>query len=312
MVALAACAPADTPPALANRLPAAAKAFLHPDSLRTLTLAPGVWYRFVWSKRGPWAIHVVEAELRRCDVGLDVLRAAPRETGGRGLEEVSDMVTRSSERVLAAVNADFFTPEGTALGTEVVHGRVVAARERPVLAWKPGRAPWIGRAQIVGDSLEVGWDVALHGTDGKTEAVSGFPELLEGGSVPTALDASDRPSFGASRHPRTAVGYDPRTGRLWLFVVDGRQAPYSVGMTLPELARLVRAFGAEEALNLDGGSSSAMVVQGRLRSHPSDPEGERPVANALAVVHDASMCPRAVGPAHRLIRPRRFSAGAPR
>ncbi len=264
---------------------------LHPDTIRTTRLAEGLWYRFVWSSEGPWAIHVVEADLSRCDLGLEVLRARPRQAGGHGLEAVSSMVARSSERVVAAVNADFFTPEGTALGTEVVNGRVTAARERPVFAWRPGQAPWIGRARLVGDSLELGWSLPLDGDDGATEAVSGFPELLDHGRADEDQEASARRIFGATRHPRTAVGYDPRTDRLWIFVVDGRQAPYSVGMTLPELTRVVRSFGALEALNLDGGSSSAMVVRGRVLSHPSDPNGERPVANALAVVRDASMCP---------------------
>lgn len=293
---LGACAPPDTPPPLANRLPPRAAAFLHPDTLRSHRLGPGIWYRFVWSREGPWAIHIVEADLRRCDLRLDVLRARPRGRGGHGLEPVSGMVAQAKgEGVLAAVNADFFTPEGTVLGTEIVNGRVLVARQRPVLAWRSDSAPWIGRARIRGDTLELGWPVALHGGDGSTDAVSGFPQLLDGGRPPADLDVAERPSFGATRHPRTAVGYDPRAGRIWFFVVDGRQAPYSVGMTLLEVARMAQSFGALEALNLDGGASSVMVVGGRLESHPSDPEGERPVANALAVVRDPSRCVRRTG-----------------
>jgi len=291
---LTACAPADKPPALADRVPADALELLGPDTVRTERLSDGVWYRYLWSSAGPWAIHLVEANVRRCDVGLAVLRPEARAQGELGLETVTGMVERRarSGSVLAAVNADFFTPEGATLGAEVVDGKVTAARERPTLAWRPGSAPWIGRTEISGDTLRLGWDVVLDGSDSVTEAVSGFPELLRNARPTDDFDENERGSFGGTRHPRTAVGYDPRAGRLWLAVVDGRQSTYSVGMSLPELADLMRALGATEALNLDGGSSSVMVVRGSVESRPSDPAGERPVVNALAVVRTPSRCTR--------------------
>ena len=71
--------------------------------------------------------------------------------------------------------------------------------------------------------------------------------------------------------------------------VDGRQPGYSMGMTLRELAGLMRALGATDAINLDGGGSTAMALRNGmggavLGNHPSDKEGERAVANALVVV----------------------------
>jgi exopolysaccharide biosynthesis protein len=63
-------------------------------------------------------------------------------------------------------------------------------------------------------------------------------------------------------------------------------------MTLPELAQLLEALGVDEALNLDGGGSSTLVVDGRPANRPSDPEGERAVVNALALVHDSAGCAR--------------------
>ena len=89
------------------------------------------------------------------------------------------------------------------------------------------------------------------------------------------LGVADRPAFADRRHPRTAVGIDRKGSRLWILVVDGRQEAYSGGMTLPELADLLLALGAAEAINLDGGGSSVMVVAGRRISRPSDAEGER-------------------------------------
>ena len=100
---------------------------------------------------------------------------------------------------------------------------------------------------------------------------------------------SDR-GFASLRHPRTAVAFDPEARRLWVVVVDGRQGSYSSGMTLTEMTATLSATEATEALNLDGGGSSVMVVHGRTMSRPSDEDGERAVRNALAVVSDPAFC----------------------
>lgn len=104
------------------------------------------------------------------------------------------------------------------------------------------------------------------------------------------MGVRDRPSFAAARHPRTAVGFDAAKGRLWILVVDGRQPGYSDGMTLPELVGLFEALGVTEAVNLDGGGSTVMVLKGATVSRPSDAEGERPVVNALGVIRDEGLC----------------------
>ena len=66
-------------------------------------------------------------------------------------------------------------------------------------------------------------------------------------------------------------------------MVDGRGAD-SVGATLGELARELRARGAVEALNLDGGGSTSLVVNGALINRPSEKSGAREVASALLLV----------------------------
>ena len=121
------------------------------------------------------------------------------------------------------------------------------------------------------------------------EAVGGFPVLLVDGLVVPGLDSAGGRNFGPVRHPRTAVGLAAGGRRVLLVTVDGRQPGYSAGMTLGELADLMRRLGAVDALNLDGGGSTTMAVgaQGgvaRVLNQPSDSAGERPVANALAMV----------------------------
>ncbi len=150
----------------------------------------------------------------------------------------------------------------------------------PVGALRVKGAPaWTAR-RVAGDT--VAWNVVLR-VEGSpapaTEAVGAFPVLVVDGRDVLAGQAGVRPEFGEQRHPRTAVGWDARS--LFWVVVDGRQAPFSDGMTLAELAALFRRLGARQAVNLDGGGSTAMVVRGRVVNRPSDATGERPVGNAL-------------------------------
>lgn len=90
------------------------------------------------------------------------------------------------------------------------------------------------------------------------------------------------------RHPRTAAGVSRDGKTLLLVVVDGRQSAWSVGVTLPELARMMLDAGAWNAVNLDGGGSSTLwyrapgTAGGRILNRPSDGR-VRPVATHLGV-----------------------------
>jgi hypothetical protein len=88
--------------------------------------------------------------------------------------------------------------------------------------------------------------------------------------------------FAENRHPRTLIG-TAADSTIWLVTVDGRQPQLSVGMTLVELRELARRLGLVNALNLDGGGSTTMWVQGQVVNSPSDPTGPRKVSDALLV-----------------------------
>lgn len=144
--------------------------------------------------------------------------------------------------------------------------------------WGEARA-WAAR-RTAGDPLQ--WHTRLLPGSGDwptLEAVGGFPLLLHDDKDVLA-GTTVTPSF-AQRHPRTAIGWSSRSGRVFLVAVDGRQSPYSDGMTLTELLDLFRRLGATEALNLDGGGSTTIVSRGVVLNRPSDREGERAVGNAL-------------------------------
>ena len=85
------------------------------------------------------------------------------------------------------------------------------------------------------------------------------------------------------RHPRTAVGVTA-AGTVFVVVVYGRDPQRSIGASVSEMAEIMKGLGAIKALNLDGGGSSVMVVDGKITGKPSDTNGERSVAEALLFI----------------------------
>lgn len=129
-------------------------------------------------------------------------------------------------------------------------------------------------------TLAEGSPIRLHWTLGWPnvfDAVGGVPMLLRDGS-PTPVCSR------CARQPRTAVGVTA-SGKILLVVVDGRSRR-SRGATLGELRAILRDLGAVTALNLDGGGSSEMVVDGDVVNHPSDGR-ERHITNAILVLPGA-------------------------
>lgn len=284
----AGCDPPDRPPTLVEGLPASSVDYLDPDRISTFRLDEGVVYRSVRSGSRPWQVHLLEVDVSRCELGFQVVRADEE-----GLMPVSELARRSRPGALAAVNGDFFTPEGVPLGLEVSDGRLRGRGSRPVFAWQPGELPWIGPVEWEDGRVRLGgWTVPTERPDFDVQVVGGSPALVEGGAPVPELVGGDGPEASPQRNPRTAVGLDGGAMRLWLVVVDGRRAGVSEGMTLPELAELFVSLGADTAVNLDGGGSSVMVVRGSVVSRPSDLLGQRPVANALVVRSDPAYCER--------------------
>jgi exopolysaccharide biosynthesis protein len=90
--------------------------------------------------------------------------------------------------------------------------------------------------------------------------------------------------------PRTAVALNRTGTKMWLLVVDGRQPRYSEGVTLPELATLLHELGVYEAINLDGGGSSTLAIDGWLQPTTLNTPAalrlfplQRPVATHLGI-----------------------------
>lgn len=169
------------------------------------------------------------------------------------------------------------------------------------------REPGYGPQSVVGPMLSIGPETAqywkwrdLSGGDtirvwlgfqepefaDVRQVIGGGGMILENGhAVSTLNEERDRigAGFMTARHPRTFVAVNRDRSKLWLCTVDGRQEA-SIGMTFDDMAEFLLSLGAWDALNLDGGGSTAMVVKGAVVNKPSDLTGERAVANVLLLV----------------------------
>ena len=140
------------------------------------------------------------------------------------------------------------------------------------------------------DEVEITYRYLLDTDQEKEDEIKQFANMVEGAPVlilnNQKIDLSKNKenvieSFINNKHPRTAVGIKPNGN--WIFVVvDGRQPELSVGMNLHELANFIEKLGCEKALNLDGGGSSHIFVNGKIKNSPSDVK-ERPISNAFLI-----------------------------
>ncbi|HVV07337.1 MAG TPA: phosphodiester glycosidase family protein [Puia sp.] len=108
-------------------------------------------------------------------------------------------------------------------------------------------------------------------------AVGGGPVLIHDGRIWITNKEEQLFSGGdQDRHPRTAMGYT-KDGHLIILAVQGRCPGVAEGATLEEVAKMLTDLRCYEAVNLDGGGSSCMLINGKETIKPSDKEGERPV-----------------------------------
>jgi hypothetical protein len=115
------------------------------------------------------------------------------------------------------------------------------------------------------------------------DIVGGVPQLVKNSKVEITWEQEKTTkSFVETRHPRTAVA-KLKDGKFLMITVDGRSES-SGGISLYDLATLLLEFGATAAMNLDGGGSTTMYLDGKVVNHPSDNEGERKVSDAILVM----------------------------
>ncbi|MDB5190988.1 MAG: exopolysaccharide biosynthesis protein [Segetibacter sp.] len=243
-----------------------------------IELAPGVkqtTINYLDYSNKPMRIFIIEADLNNPSITLKAGTPNNRTTYGKQtVTDIARLQDSVKNRVIAAVNGDFFNAT-TGEPQSILFKNGVAVKPlfrmcdlctsltvdntgNPVIITKP-RVPQIDSTKI-------------------REAVGGYHLLVQDGLKVGQGDPSIE--------PRTAVGVT--TGKIVYFVVvDGRKADYSNGFSLGQLSDVFVALGVKDAINLDGGGSTTLVVKEGanwiVKNRPSDP-APRPIGNAWTIV----------------------------
>ena len=251
-----------------------------PVAMQTKPFQGVKYYRRVHFTPYPMVAHVVVVDLQEPGIGFLVTGGDPAEVLPLKARTTSQFAR--SAGVLIAINGDGFAPwwakgpfnyfphvgdrvapAGYAMSEGVVYGR--------------GSGPTIYFSKGSEASFTLG-DINPY------NAISGNNMIVVDGQEVEGLD-------NIYAAPRTAIGLDEAGTRLVLFVADGRQPFYSQGATLYEMAQLLIYYGAKNAMNMDGGGSSTLVMRNSLGfveviNSPIQteiPGRERPVGNHLGI-----------------------------
>ncbi|TDE30210.1 phosphodiester glycosidase family protein [Nonomuraea mesophila] len=162
-------------------------------------------------------------------------------------------------------------------GMRVLHGNGVGADWLNEHAWPE----W--KVEITTKVVDLRTKKALKLTP-DLNVIAGSVGLVRNGKVKITAkrDGHDSMNMILRRHPRTLVG-TTKNGSLILATIDGRQPGITVGANFVEAAQFMRWLGAKHAINLDGGGSTAMVVDNKVVNRPSD-GSERGIGDALLVL----------------------------
>lgn len=208
---------------------------------------------------------------------------------GIAVSEMKKMSAHAEEnQALAAINGSFYDMQkGNSvcflkIGKEVVDTTTTREFELRVT----------GAVQVYKKKLKVlPWNKEIESKYRKNKGavLASGPLLIEDGEV-CSWEMCDS-SFVVTKHPRSAV-FTTKDKRTVFITVDGRSKGNAIGVSLPELAHLIRILGGEDALNLDGGGSTTLWMKGApdngVLNYPSDNgkfdhQGERKIPNAIYV-----------------------------
>ena len=249
---------------------------------------------------GPVAGVLVKVDLNDPRVRVAVALADDRDPDGDGpcvgqLETTSQVARKHDFDV--TINASFFAAPATReMAGEKIHYFVGNCGwpqgwhfSNGKLHSKPNTAS-LRATMIVHRNGKISLADAVQALPADTQfAVSGNAMMLKNGvSTPPVKDEA--------RHPRSAVGLSADARTLYILAIDGRQESHSRGVTLGELANIFIRVGAHNAINLDGGGSSSLVIKDpgtgafAIANQPSDLSTlklpvrfERPVVDVLGI-----------------------------
>jgi len=227
-------------------------------------VSPGVLY----AKRSPVAnsmVHVVRVDLAA--VRFEVSAGDER---GQTIDSMA-----GTQRSVVSANASFFDrnfqPRGITVSNGVAWSAVMSQQHSPLLACDVQQHCTV----VLTPPFEL--KPAWH------NVVAGTPWLVNQGQVRTVQDDAQCKNLCETLHPRTAVGLDDTTRYLFIVTAEGRKPPV-LGLSLVQLSRIMADLGVLNAVNLDGGGSSTLFVQGHaVMDRPANEPNQRKVANAIHI-----------------------------
>ncbi|MCR4921528.1 MAG: phosphodiester glycosidase family protein [Bacteroidaceae bacterium] len=221
---------------------------------------------------GPQYVSIVEVKPRRrhrADIGVS-----------RKMISTSQLARQ--HRALAAINGSYFNMKvGNSVCFLKLDGEVLDSTMRSEFTLRVTGAVRTrhGRLKIIP------WDRATEQSYRKRHGsvLASGPLMLQGGKYADWSMCTQ--SFIDTKHPRSAIVVT-KHHRVLLITVDGRAEGKAIGMSIPELAHLTKVLGGETALNLDGGGSTTLYLDGDILNHPCDNKqfdhaGERPIPNII-------------------------------
>ena len=215
-------------------------------------------------------IYVADVEVTD---GTSILSAFANNTYGRNITDTTSDMAEENNAVLA-INGDYYgaRQSGYVIRNGVVYRNQGSNGEDMVIS-KDGSLSFIFESDTTTDSLmqKQAWQVLSFG-----------PVLVENGQV--AVSENDEVGMAMASNPRTAIGTVAKNH--YLFVVSDGRSSESAGLSLYELANLMKSVGATNVYNLDGGGSSTMVFQGEVVNNPTtngNKISERAVSDILYI-----------------------------
>jgi len=259
-----------------------------PPAIDKHPLFEGITYtRIVKTDPVPQIIHIAEIDLTADGLAFMVTPSGTLDNFDFTGQTTSQFL--SAHKLQLAINGDFFDPwkdygifnyyPHVGDGTNV-RGLSASQGDVTTVGYVPPR-------YYVSLYLSRDNQASFRAPQGEIyNAISGNMFILRDGQIPNFRNQP----YIQKRHPRTAVGLSQDRQKLYWVVVDGRQPNYSEGATVNELAQILVNAGAYDAINLDGGGSSTLVMDengtASILNSPIQsrmPARERPIANHLGL-----------------------------
>lgn len=214
--------------------------------------------------------------ISRIDLNCKNIELITSQQSDQGLT-VSEFAEKYETAV--AINGSFFRKDGSPIGLNISNfkrwGKSQDTRSRSFLACTANNHCIVDPKNNLA-KINLKWKMAIAGWH-YFNAKSGKFECAKNDKIGCSQ------SIFTDKHPRTMIGLDEKNNWLYFVVVEGRQLTYS-GMTMDQLAELATQLKLTQAVNLDGGGSSTMVVGSeRISDLPLLQGSERKVGNAVGV-----------------------------